>query len=45
VDVELQARDEFLGQIWECLLLSQDVMKKQHDKKLRAVQFQEGDWV
>jgi hypothetical protein len=39
VDVELQAHDEFLGQIWERLLLSQDVMKKQHDKKHRVVQF------
>jgi hypothetical protein len=39
------AVDVFLGQIWERLLLSQDVMKKQHDKKHRVVQFQEGDWV
>jgi hypothetical protein len=45
VDAELQACDGFLGQIRECLLLSQDVMKKQHDKKHRSVQLQEGDWV
>jgi hypothetical protein len=45
VDAELQACDGFLGQIRECLLLSQDVMKKQHDKKHRSVQLQEGDCV
>jgi hypothetical protein len=33
VDEQLRDRDEFLQQIRERLLLSQDMMKAQHDKK------------
>jgi hypothetical protein len=45
VDAQLKAHDEFLGQIREHMLISQDVMKKQHDKRHREVTFNEGDWV
>jgi hypothetical protein len=45
VDAQLKAHDEFLGQIRERMLISQDVMKKQHDKRHREVTFNEGDWV
>jgi hypothetical protein len=45
VDVQLRDRDEFLQQIWERLLLSQDAMKAQSDSKRRALEFAIGDWV
>jgi hypothetical protein len=45
VDAHLQACDEFLGEIRKRLLLSQDVMKQQHDKKHRELTFEDGDWV
>jgi hypothetical protein len=45
VDVQLRDRDEFLQQIRERLLLSQDAMKAQSDSKLRALEFAIGDWV
>jgi len=41
----LQARDDFLTDICERLLLAQDVMKASHDSKPRAVEFSVGDWV
>jgi hypothetical protein len=43
VDEQLREQDEFLQQIKERLLLAQDVMKAQHDKKYRSVKFNEGD--
>jgi hypothetical protein len=45
VDVQLRDRDEFLQQIRERLLLSQDAMKAQSDSKRRALEFAIGDWV
>jgi hypothetical protein len=44
VDMQLRDSDEFLLQIREWLLLSQDVMKQQHNKKDRALEFSIGDW-
>jgi hypothetical protein len=44
VDAQLRDRDEFLQQIQERLLLSQDVMKAQHDKKWRVLEFAVGEW-
>jgi hypothetical protein len=45
VDEKLKDRDEFLQQIRERLLLAQDMMKNQHNKKHRSVDFNQGDWV
>jgi hypothetical protein len=45
VDVQLRDRDEFLQQIRERLLLSQDAMMAQSDSKRRALEFAIGDWV
>jgi hypothetical protein len=44
VDTQLRDHDEFLLQVHERLLLSQNVMKQQHDKKHRALEFNVGDW-
>jgi hypothetical protein len=44
VDVQLRDRDVFLAQIRERLLLAQDVMRQQHDKRRRNVVFEVGDW-
>jgi hypothetical protein len=41
----LKEHDEFLQQIREQLLLAQDVMKNQHNKKHRLVEFNLGDWI
>jgi len=45
VEQQLQARDEFLKEIRERLLLAQDVMKASHDSKRRDMEFSVGDWV
>jgi hypothetical protein len=45
VHAHLPDRDEFLEQIQERLLLSQDVMKSQSNSKCRALEFAIGDWV
>jgi hypothetical protein len=45
VDAQLRDRDEFLAEIRERLLLAQEVMKQQHDKKHRDLVFAVGDWV
>jgi len=45
VDRQLQDRDEFLREIRERLLLAQDIMKAQHNKNRRAVEFTIGEWV
>jgi len=45
VDRQLQDRDEFLREIRERLLLAQDIMKAQHNKNRRAVEFTVGEWV
>jgi hypothetical protein len=45
VDVQLRDHDEFLQQIWERLLLSQDAMKAQSNSKHRALEFAIGEWV
>ena len=44
VDRQLRDRDEFLKEIRERLLLAQDVMKAQHDKHRRDVEFAVGEW-
>lgn len=44
VDEQLRDRDEFLAEIRERLLLAQDTMKLQHDKKRREVVLAVGDW-
>lgn len=44
VDVQLRSRDEFLAEIKERLLLAQDIMKNQYDKKHRALDFAVGEW-
>jgi hypothetical protein len=33
VDAQLREGDEFLAEIWQCFLLSQDLMKEHHNKK------------
>ncbi|WVZ70688.1 hypothetical protein U9M48_019331 [Paspalum notatum var. saurae] len=45
VDRQLQDRDLFLAEIRERLLLAQDTMKLQSDKKQRDLSFTVGDWV
>jgi hypothetical protein len=44
VDAQLRDRDEFLEEIRQRLLLSQDSMREHHNKKWRATEFQVGDW-
>jgi hypothetical protein len=44
VDAQLCDGDEFLQQIRERLLLSQDVMKAQHNKKRCVLEFAVGEW-
>jgi hypothetical protein len=43
VDAQLREGDEFLAEIWQCFLLSQDLMKEHHNKKWRSKEFQVGD--
>jgi hypothetical protein len=43
VDTQLKGWDEFLQHIRERLLLAQDVVKAQHDKKHHNLEFQVGD--
>jgi hypothetical protein len=45
VDAQLKDRDEFLGEIRQRLLLSQDLMKDHHNKKRRAKSFDINEWV
>ncbi|WVZ53188.1 hypothetical protein U9M48_004163 [Paspalum notatum var. saurae] len=45
VDRQLQDRDLFLAEIRDRLLLAQDTMKLQSDKKRRDLSFAVGDWV
>lgn len=44
VDQALIERDEFLGEIRECLLQAQDYSKLYYDDKHRELAFQVGDW-
>jgi hypothetical protein len=44
VDAQLKDRDEFLDEIHQQLLLSQDLMKEHHNKKRCAKVFQIGEW-
>jgi hypothetical protein len=43
VDAQLCERDEFLDEICQRLLLSQDSMKEHHNKQQCAIKFQVGD--
>jgi hypothetical protein len=45
VDAQLKDRDEFLGEIHQRLLLSQDLMKDHHNMKRRAKSFDKDEWV
>jgi hypothetical protein len=45
VDAQLKERDEFLGEIRQRLLLSQDLMKDHHNKQRRAKSFDIDEWV
>jgi hypothetical protein len=45
VDAQLKERDEFLGEICQRLLLSQDLMKEHHNKQQRAKSFDIDEWV
>jgi hypothetical protein len=43
VDSQLRDRDEFLAEVRDRLLLAQEVMRFQHDKKHRDLGFDVGD--
>ncbi|WVZ51235.1 LOW QUALITY PROTEIN: hypothetical protein U9M48_002396 [Paspalum notatum var. saurae] len=45
VDRQLRDRDQFLAEIRERLMLAQDTMKAQADKKRRDLSFNVGEWV
>jgi len=45
VDSQLRDRDEFLSEVRDRLLLAQEVMRSQHDRKRRDLVFSVGDWV
>jgi hypothetical protein len=45
VDEQMHDCDEFLQQFKERLLLAQDVMRVQHDRKHHLVEFLQGEWV
>jgi hypothetical protein len=45
VHAQLKERDEFLGEIHQRLLLSQDLMKEHHNKQQRAKSFDIDEWI
>jgi hypothetical protein len=45
VDAQLKERDEFLGEIRQRLLLSQDLMKNHHNKQRQTKSFDIDEWV